>query len=467
MRLFAFIVFLVSVFMGTPSVAQQGRLSASDVRASFGDAVQKVMPAVVNIYTTKRVRAQNPFFNDPFFQMFFDDAFTAQQLKSRVEQSLGSGVLVTADGYLITNYHVIEGAESMRVVLADGKEIPARYIDAEPNLDIAILKMDLPQGTSLPYIGFGNSDTLRVGDVVLAIGNPFGVGQSVSMGIVSAVGRTNVGVSRYENFIQTDAAINPGNSGGALIDSTGKLIGINTAIFTRSGGSQGIGFAIPAAAVRNVLESVLSTGKVRRPWFGANGQDITSTIAERLGLKKVSGVIVNDVVEGSPAANAGLKVGDIITALEGKEIPTTASLNARILTSTLNTPLTLTLWRDGIEIPAKLTLTPLPDRKASDRLTLTGTSPLSGYVVEKLTPALNHELGLPLASKGLAIVETPSENTSTFALGLGLQTGDILISINKTATQTFEDIQQALKTTTRTWQVVFQRGGQVFKVAVQ
>ena len=282
---------------------------------SYAAAVEAAAPAVANIYTTKIITERaNPLFDNPFFREFFGDQFAPRQ---RLERSLGSGVIIGKKGYVLTNNHVVEGAAGIEVALRDGRSAEAKLVGTDPESDLAVLKIELED---IPVITFSGSKTLRVGDVVLAIGNPFGVGQTVTMGIVSATGRDRVGINTYENFIQTDAAINPGNSGGALIDAMGNLVGINTAIFSKTGGSQGIGFAIPVSIARNIMGQIIETGHVSRGWLGIEGQDITPQLAESFNLQNITGVIVAGIQRNGPAAKAGVRAGDIITEVNGKVV---------------------------------------------------------------------------------------------------------------------------------------------------
>ncbi len=286
--------------------------STAASQASYRKASQRAMPTVVNIYTTKEARQppQHPFMDDPFFRRFFGDQEDRQF-------SLGSGVIVSAEGYILTNSHVVEAANEIEVALADGRKAVAKLVGADPETDLAVIKIDLPD---LPSITLGRIDNARVGDVVLAIGNPFGVGQTVTMGIVSALGRNHLGINTFENFIQTDAAINPGNSGGALVDIEGNLLGINTAIYSRSGGSLGIGFAIPVTTVKTVMEAIIKNGHVVRGWIGVEPQDITPELAENFGLKQRSGTIIAGVLKGGPADKAGIKPGDILLVVDGQQV---------------------------------------------------------------------------------------------------------------------------------------------------
>lgn len=290
-------------------------------QGSYRDAARRAMPAVVNIYTTKGARQpKNPLLEDPFFRRFFGDHLSDPEEK---QFSLGSGVIVSTQGYILTNNHVVEAADEIEVALADGRKAGAKVVGADPETDLAVVKIDL---ANLPAITLGHAEQAKVGDVVLAIGNPFGVGQTVTMGIVSALGRNHLGINTFENFIQTDAAINPGNSGGALVDASGNLLGINTAIYSRSGGSLGIGFAIPVTTVKMVMEAIISSGQVVRGWIGVEPQDITPELAESFGLNAKNGAIVAGVLKGGPADKAGMKPGDILVAVDGKPVADTTDM---------------------------------------------------------------------------------------------------------------------------------------------
>ncbi|PCI44922.1 MAG: serine protease, partial [Alphaproteobacteria bacterium] len=312
-----------SIFMFLPSgeiLAADKKVPSSkiEVQLSYAPVVKRAAPAVVNIYTKRvvRTRSYSPFANDPFFQRFFGDRLGGRP-RERIQRSLGSGVIVGEDGVIVTNHHVVEGADEITVALSDRREYDAEIILDDEKADLAILRINTG-GEKLPTLKFSDSDTVEVGDLVLAIGNPFGVGQTVTSGIVSALARTQVSGQDYQFFIQTDAAVNPGNSGGALIGMNGELIGINTAIFSRSGGSNGIGFAIPANMVRHVVSSALMGGELVRPWFGGGGQAVTSDIAESLGFDRPGGILVDDIYAGGPADKAGLEQGDVILSIDGK-----------------------------------------------------------------------------------------------------------------------------------------------------
>jgi len=353
---FAFVLLLLfkpETFEGRPNIefveASSPQRATATVMASYADAVDIAAPAVVNVYTRKLVtQRNNPLFNDPFFRRFFGDKLPEPQ--KRLENSLGSGVIVNSQGFILTNNHVISGADEIEVALHDGRSIAAAIVGTDPESDLAVLKINL---NDAPAIVFGQSETLRVGDVVLAIGNPFGVGQTVTSGIVSATGRSRLGLSTFENFIQTDAAINPGNSGGALINSLGQLIGINTAIFSRSGGSQGIGFAIPVSLAKGVMKQIIEHGRALRGWLGVEVQDISPTLAESFGLGEIGGALVAGVQQASPAAAAGLEPGDIITLVNGNAITGSRSLMDAISNNPPGAVLTLDVFRNEQQLQIK------------------------------------------------------------------------------------------------------------------
>jgi len=342
------ILFIVSTlrpdWLSRPSPAPSpSRAAVAALPASYAAAVAQAAPAVVNVYTSKQVTEPiSPLLNDPELSRLFRDfpGFS----RRRKATMLGSGVIVRDDGYVLTNYHVIEAADAIEVALNDGREARAKLVGADPESDLAVLKIDLPK---LSSITFNGNHEARVGDVVLAIGNPFGVGQTTTMGIVSALGRNRLGINIYENFIQTDAAINPGNSGGALIDTQGRLIGINTAIYSESGGSLGIGFAIPSTAARTVMEQIIATGSVTRGWLGIEPQDITPELARAFRLDREEGVIIAGVLRNGPAAHAGVRVGDIVLALDGKPVYDTVGFLNQIAPLAPRQPVKMEILRDG------------------------------------------------------------------------------------------------------------------------
>ena len=321
---------------------------------SYSDAARRATPTVVNVFTTKesRVAPDHPFFNDPLFRRFFGDQQRRQQTSS-----LGSGVIVDGDGTILTNHHVIDGADGIEVLLADGRRGRAKLIGSDPETDLAVLRVDLPDVA--PTV-LADSDAARIGDVVLAIGNPFGVGQTVTMGIVSALGRTQLGINTFENFIQTDAAINPGNSGGALVDTEGRLLGINTAIYSRTGGSLGIGFAIPTSTARNVMDQILKNGSVVRGYIGVEPQDVTPELAQAFKLPRKDGAIIAGVMRGGPADKAGVRTGDILIDVDGRAIPNTATMLNVIAQLQPGTTGRFTFVRDGREVSLPITVARRP-----------------------------------------------------------------------------------------------------------
>ncbi len=332
---------------------------STDGPASYANAVEVAAPTVVNINTTTLVNDRgHPLYNDPFFRRFFDDPQRAPG--QRRESSLGSGVIVSEQGYILTNNHVISGADEIQVVLSDGREAVAQVVGRDPETDVAVLKISLD---NLPSITFGQSDLLRVGDVVLAIGNPFGVGQTVTQGIVSATKRSHLGISTFESFIQTDAAINPGNSGGALINAAGELVGINTAIYTRSGGSQGVGFAIPTSLVKTVMQQILEYGRAIRGWLGIEIQTINPALAESFRLPETRGIIIAGVMPGGPADHAGVKTGDIILQINGKTISDGTDALNHIAQTAPGKEILLSGIREGkpLTITAHTSSRPLPE----------------------------------------------------------------------------------------------------------
>ncbi|HPU51861.1 MAG TPA: Do family serine endopeptidase [Burkholderiaceae bacterium] len=328
---------------------------------SYSEAARRATASVVNIFTTKEVRVprEHPLLNDPLFRRFFGDQFSQRQQAS----SLGSGVIVSPDGLVMTNHHVVDSADDIEVLLSDGRRAKAKVVGSDPETDLAVLRLEL---TGLPAVVFGNAETARVGDIVLAVGNPFGVGQTVTMGIVSALGRNQLGINTFENFIQTDAAINPGNSGGALVDTEGRLLGINTAIYSRSGGSLGIGFAIPASTVRQVMDQIVASGSVTRGYIGVEPQDVTPELAEAFKLPRKEGTIIAGVMRGGPADKAGVKVGDILVAVEGKPVTNTANMLATIAQIKPGDVATFRFVREGKEFDLPVTVGKRP--KAGQRL---------------------------------------------------------------------------------------------------
>ena len=411
---------------GGASGAGQVPQNMPQVTLSFAPLVKETAPAVVNVYARTKVKSRrfSPFADDPFFRHFFGDDGPGVP-RERFRNSLGSGVIVDGAGLVVTNNHVVAGASDIRVVLADRREFDARILLSDERTDLAVLKIG-GGASGLPALEFGDSDALEVGDLVLAIGNPFGVGQTVTSGIVSALARTEVGVSDYQFFIQTDAAINPGNSGGALIDVRGRLIGINTAIYSRTGGSIGIGFAIPANMVNVVVQSARAGSRVVRPWLGAELQDITTDIADALGLKRLGGSLVAAVAPQSPLAGAGLRRGDVILAVDDREVNSAKELVYRIATKSVGSTVMVNYLRAGTARAATVRLIAAPETPPRSETRLDGDNPLGGLVVVNLSPAVTEELGLEAGLSGV-VVERLEDGP---ARRMGFRPGDIIAELN-------------------------------------
>jgi Do/DeqQ family serine protease len=434
--------------------------SPSELRLSYAPVVQRAAPAVVNVYAAKTVAVRNPLFDDPIFRRFFGIPGGGGE---QVQRSLGSGVIVDAAGLVVTNNHVIEGADQVKVSLADKREFDAEMVLKDSRSDLAVLRLKA-QNERFPALEFADSDALQVGDVVLAIGNPFAVGQTVTHGIVSAVARTQVGITDYQFFIQTDAAINPGNSGGALVDLGGKLVGINTAIFSRSGGSQGIGFAIPANMVKVVVASARSGGStVKRPWLGARLQAVTPEIADSLGLKRPAGALIASVAPSSPAARAGLKTSDLIVAIDGQPIDDPNAFDYRFATKAIGGSTRLGIVRAGRELALNVVLEGLPDT-AHEELVIASPSPFQGAKVSNLSPALADDLRLDPSAQGVVILDVASGSP---AQNLGFQRGDLVVSVNNAKIARTRDLERVTSQQSRRWSITILRGGQQMSVELR
>jgi Do/DeqQ family serine protease len=452
---------LLVLLAAVPAMSQDRRVpaSASELRLSYAPIVQRVQPAVVNVYAAKMVQEHNPLLDDPIFRRFFG---VPGQQPEQMQRSLGSGVMVDPSGLVVTNVHVIEGADEVKVSLSDKREFEAEIVLKDPRSDLAVLRLKGAH-EKFPTLDFANSDELQVGDVVLAIGNPFGVGQTVTHGIISALARTQVGITDYQFFIQTDAAINPGNSGGALVDMTGKLAGINTAIFSRSGGSQGIGFAIPANMVRVVVASAKSGGKaVKRPWLGAKLQAVTPEIAESLGLKLPSGALVASVVAASPAARAGLKASDLIVSIDGQAVDDPNAFDYRFATRPLGGTAEIDVLRAGKTAKLSVALETAPDTGRNE-IVLTGRSPLQGAKVANISPAVADELHLDSDTEGVVVTDLADGGT---AANVGFQKGDIILAVNNQKIGKTADLEKATRESSRLWRITLVRGGQQINVTL-
>ncbi len=435
----------------------------AEITLSFAPVVRRVVPAVVNVYASRVVatRSLSPFFEDPLFRRFFGDAGGGGP-RQRLQSSLGSGVIVEG-GLVVTNHHVIENADEVRVALTDRREFDADVVLKDEGSDLAVLKIRAAPA-DLPVVPFGESDALEVGDIVLAVGNPFGVGQTVTQGIVSAVARTQVGITDYQFFIQTDAAINPGNSGGALVDMAGRLVGINTAIFSRGGGSNGIGFAVPSNMVRLVVEAARTGSVVRRPWFGATLQAVTAEIADGLGLDRPRGAIVTTVHPDGPAAEAGLRAGDVVVAVDGVAVDDPDAFGYRFTTRGTEGATTLTIVRNGRERTVSVRLGPPPETVPRDQRTIAGYAPLSGATVLNLSPAVGEELKLPSAKTGVVVAAvTPGSP----AASIGFAPGDVVVEVNGERVDTTRTLEQMMRERPGTWRLVVDRGGELLRLALR
>lgn len=430
--------------------------SRQQITLSFAPIANKTAASVVNVYGSRvEKQAPNPFMDDPFFRRFFGDGGFGVP-RERVQRSLGSGVIVDPSGLVVTNNHVIENMSEVKVAFADKREMDAEILLRDPRTDLAVLK--LKGAKALAALELADADQVQIGDLVLAIGNPFGVGQTVTQGIVSALARTQIGVADAQSFIQTDAAINPGNSGGALVDMEGRLIGINTAIFSRSGGNQGIGFAIPSGMVRLVIDSAKAgVSMVRRPWFGARLQALTADVADGLGLDRPAGSVVVSLVEGGPAAEGGLKRSDVILAVDGVMVDDPEAFGYRFATRPLGGTTTLTVLRSGKRVSVPVRLQSAPETRPREAVKLSGRSPLSGATLLNLSPAVAEELALEAGSDGVVVGEVSEGST---AARIGFQKGDIIMALNGERVKSSREVETAFRERKRAWEVTISRGGQ-------
>ena len=439
-----------------PGLAQPNRAPPADfatMKMSFAPIVKRAAPAVVNVFSQRVVRTQA----DPFWS-FFGGGMGVPQ--NRVEGSLGSGVIVRGDGLIVTNNHVIEGGTELNVVLADRREFPAKVILSDARADLAVLKIDT-KGERLPVMPIADKDSVQVGDLVLAIGDPFGVGQTVTNGIVSALARTDVGANDFSYFIQTDAAINPGNSGGPLVDMDGNLIGLNTLIYSRTGSSAGIGFAIPAAMVHRVVETAVGGGHaVNRPWLGAKTQTVDSDTAKSLGLDRAGGAMVLSLYPSGPAARAGLGEGDVIIAADGQPVTDEGVLNYRVATHKPGETMTVQVRKSAGAKTFEVRLDAPPATPVRDERLLAGRQPLAGATVVNLSPAVAEEYGVDPLLSGVLITKVEHG----FAVQAGFQPGDIVRKINDHAITSTAGLAEALKTDAG-WRVTIERNGRLISVS--
>jgi serine protease Do len=446
-------------------IANPSRASLVDGR-SIADVAAKVTPSVVNVFSEKTAAHpfepdRSPFFSDPFFRFFFDDPSRSfRDAPRRREQSLGSGVIVSADGVIITNNHVVAQADKIRVALKDGREFQAKLVGSDPKSDVAVLRVE---AKGLPAIPVADSAKTRVGDLVLAVGNPFGIGQTVTMGIISAVGRANMGITDYEDFIQTDAAINPGNSGGALVTMDGLLVGINTAIVSRSGGFQGVGFAIPSNMAMQVKDSILRDGKVIRGWLGVAIQDVTEELGKSVGIAAKTGVLVSDVTSDGPAAKAGLKRGDVITAIDGVKTNDSAHLRNVVALAGKGKKVRVDALRDGKEKSFEITLGELPADGAGHGSGAQQTEDaglFAGVSVRELDAATRGQMRIPEHVRGVLVTRIEPRSS---AAGTGLRPGDVILEVNRTETPSVDTFRKAAsKNEGRALVLVYRDGVTIF-----
>jgi serine protease Do len=445
-------------------VAQSPQLpqSAEQVKLSFAPLVKAVSPAVVNIYARRRVQQNVGLFNNPVFRRFFGDDFLRSMPQERVQNSLGSGVIVRGSGIVVTNNHVVQGSDEIRVVLADRREYDAKLLLADRRSDLAVLKI-VADGEKFPYLDLRNSDEVEVGDLVVAIGNPFGLSQTVTFGIVSATARTSVPINDTGFFIQTDAAINPGNSGGALVGMDGRLVGINTAILSGSGGSIGIGFATPANIVARVVEGAESgTGRVVRPWLGAAVQPVTQEIASSLGLARPSGVVVRTITAGGPADQAGLRSSDVIASINGHPVDDERSVRFRLATLPPKGSVQISVQRGGKEVALQLPLQAPPENPPRDSFTF-NKQPFAGATVINLSPAVNDDLDLDPGVKGVIV----SDIIGGSMAGTFLRAHDIIQAVNGVEIGSVADLRRAVDSGGRQWRIQLRRGDQTVTLSLR
>ncbi len=441
-----------------PLFAQAQRLpqSQTEIDLSFAPLVREASPAVVNVFTERMVSNRV----SPMEQLFFGDMIP----KQRRQNSLGSGVIVSPDGVIVTNNHVIDGADSFRVVLNDRREFPAELVLADERTDLAVLKID-PEGVVLPTLPYADTRAAQVGDLVLAIGNPFGVGQTVTSGIISATARTDVGITDYAFFLQTDAAVNPGNSGGALVNTRGELVGVNTAIFSRSGGSNGIGFAIPAEMVKRVVDAAMNEGTFVRPWLGLAAQSVSYDIAKAQGLDRPVGVMVTEVYDDGPADQSGLRRGDLVTAIDGREVYDERGLKFLAAVRNPGEEAMLTVLRGGKTQNIGVTVEPPPGAREADVVLLEGRTAFSGARVVELSPRLAEENGLDPFQKGSGIY-VYSVMRRSIARNF-FRPGDIIRTVNGVQTKTVKDLENALAQDSSSWDIEIERNGRVVRGTVR
>jgi serine protease Do len=445
------------------AISQESLKTLNKLSEALAEVADVVRPAVVNISTTSVVTTEeNPFgdmFNEPFFRHFFGDQFGGghpggkRKFKS---SALGSGVIVSENGYILTNNHVVKGADEIKVILYDKREFKGKVVGTDPRTDLAVVKI---KANNLPTLSLGDSSKLKTGDIVLAIGNPFGLNQTITMGIVSAVGRSNIGLADFEDFIQTDAAINPGNSGGALVNGSGQLVGINTAIFSTSGGYMGIGFAIPSDMAKSVMDSIIKHGKVIRGWLGVSIQDLTPELAKSLGMKGTEGALIAGVESSSPADKAGFKQGDLVTEINGKKIADVTNLRNTVAATSPGTRVEFKIIRNGKELSITATLGEYREKKIVKKTEYDNA--LKGVTVQELTPSLRDKLNLPEGFVGVAVTDVGSESP---AQGL-LQANDVIQEVDRKpirSAREYEEIVSKIGRRDTVLLLIYRDGGSVY-----
>jgi Do/DeqQ family serine protease len=436
--------------------------SREAVQFSYAPIVKRATPAVVNVYVRSKVRTQaSPFANDPFFQRFFGGRGGFGLPQERIQQSLGSGVIISADGVIVTNTHVVKGGTDteIRVALFDKREYDAKIVAQDERTDLAVLKIE-KGGNDFPFLQFADSDKLEVGDVVLAIGNPFGVGQTVTSGIISALARTEMAQSHTQVFLQTDAAINPGNSGGALVDMNGRLVGINTMIFSQSGGSVGIGFAIPSNLVRLVADNASAGKKIERPWLGGQLATVDREMAQTLKLDRVSGAVVQRLTNNGPASKAGLQLGDVIVTVDGFEVGDSHSVLYRLTTRGVGNTSRIEVIRNGKHVTLEVPLLPAPKPGKDDVRNLSGNHPFDGARVSNILPSVADELNLD-ETDGVVIVAVRSGGVAS---RLDFQPGDVIVQVGKDKISDVIMLDEITRTPQRMWSITIKRGGRTMKL---
>lgn len=456
------------IMVGATAFAQERVVPQSEqqVSLSYAPVVKEVSPAVVNIYTKRVVKQRvSPFMADPMFEKFFGDMGMRGLTRDRVESSLGSGVIIEGNGLIVTNAHVVKDAQEIMAVLSDRREFEAKISLLDEKSDIAILRIDT-KGELLPHASLKPSEQMQVGDIVIAIGNPFGVGQTVTSGIVSALARSTLNISDFNFFIQTDAAINPGNSGGPLVAMDGGVVGINSAIYSRDGGSLGIGFAIPSEMVATVIAAEKAGGKtITRTWLGISGQPVTADIADSLNLNRPTGVLISDIHPESPLKKEGMDVGDVVTAINGKEVHDPAEMKFRLATLPLGEEATLDVLRKGEPMSFKVKAMAPPDSPPRDALKIEGKNPLNGARVANINPAVAVELSLHNEAEGVVVTDVANDRTASRLL----QPGDIIVAINDTVIKTVKDFRVAMDKAEKAnvFAVTIDRGGQKTQIVIR